>query len=136
MRFPAVTAGVRWSSRPGSRPVDRLAPLLADDETAETGDPADAVPGSPVVLVVDQFEELWTAGAADGERVAFLDALLALLDEGVAARVVLVVRGDHLGRLSEHSELAERAGDGLLLVPPLTEAELGRWSKAPPPSRG
>ena len=66
-----------------------------------------------------------------GGRAAFLDALLALLDDGIAARVVLVVRGDHLGRLSEHPELADRATDGLLLVPPLTEAELREVVEGP-----
>jgi DNA-binding SARP family transcriptional activator/WD40 repeat protein len=111
---------------PGQRPVDRLAPLLS------TGEDADSAPATPpAVLVVDQFEELWTAGAPEAEREAFLDTLLALLDDRVAARVVLAVRGDHLGRLGEHAGLADRAADGMLLVPPLTEAELREVVEGP-----
>ena len=35
-----------------------------------------------------------------------------------------VVRGDHVGRLAEHAAFAERLGSALVLVPPLTDAEL------------
>ncbi len=111
---------------PGTRPVDQLAPLLTTvDETVDEG------VRDPVVLVVDQFEELWTAGAPEGERRAFLDEVLAMLDDGTAARVVVVVRGDHLGRLGEHSGMASRTADGMVLVAPLTEAELREVVEGP-----
>ncbi len=98
---------------PGARPVDALADL--------TGDPG---PDGPVLLVCDQLEELWAPALEPAERAAFLDAVLALLDDGVAVRVVVVVRGDHLGRLAEHPGLAERIAGAVVLVPPLTDAEL------------
>lgn len=111
---------------PGARPVDDLAPLLSEEDDEEP----DGV-RAPVVLVVDQLEEIWTSGVPPAERTAFLDALLALLDDGVCARVVLVVRGDHLGRLGEHAALTARAADGIVLVPPLTEPELREVVVAP-----
>jgi DNA-binding SARP family transcriptional activator/WD40 repeat protein len=120
-----VPGSERWRSvviAPGGRPVDELGPLL----TAA----ADGV-RDPVVLVVDQFEELWTAGAPEGERRAFMDELLAMLDDGVAARVVVVVRGDHLGRLGEHPGMAERTSDGIVLVAPMTETELREVVEGP-----
>jgi DNA-binding SARP family transcriptional activator/WD40 repeat protein len=139
--LPALARGVVSGSAgwrplvitPGLRPVDRLAPLLSPDENADADaeENGSAAIRAPVILVVDQFEELWTAGAPDGEREAFLDAVMALLDDGLAARVVLAVRGDHLGRLAEHPVLAERAADGMLLVPPLTEAELREVVEGP-----
>lgn len=98
---------------PGARPVDALAEL--------TGDPA---PDGPVLLVCDQLEELWAPATEPAERAAFLDAVLALLDDGVVVRVVAVVRGDHLGRLAEHPGLAERVAGAVVLVPPLSDAEL------------
>jgi len=115
--------------KPGAHPVDQLAPLLdaPDGGPSGAGDPDDA----GVVLVVDQFEELWTAGAGAAERAAFADTVLALLGDGVLARLVLVVRGDHLGRLAEHADLAGRTGDGLVLVPPLTEPELREVVQGP-----
>jgi len=107
--------------KPGSRPVDELAPLLREADTADAPPDADR---RPVALVVDQFEQLWTAGAKGRERTAFVDALLAMLDDGLLSCAVLVVRGDYLGRLAEHAELAGRAADGLVLVPAMTEPEL------------
>jgi DNA-binding SARP family transcriptional activator/WD40 repeat protein len=98
---------------PGGNPVDALADL--------TGQPG---PPAPVVLVCDQFEELWAPGTDAAERDAFLDTLLGLIDDEVVARCVAVVRGDHVGRLAEHAAFAERLAGALVLVPPLTDPEL------------
>ena len=76
------------------------------------------------MLVCDQFEELWAPGVDADERTAFLDAVLRLLDDGVVARCVAVVRGDHVGRLAEHAAFTERLGAALVLVPPMTDDEL------------
>lgn len=97
---------------PGRAPVDALADL--------TGDPA---PTSPVLLVCDQFEELWAPGIDQAERTAFLDAVAGLLDDGIVTRCVVVLRGDHVGRLAEHPVFTERRV-AFALVPPLTEGEL------------
>jgi DNA-binding SARP family transcriptional activator/WD40 repeat protein len=98
---------------PGRRPVDTLAEL-----TGET--PPDAL----VLLICDQFEELWAPGVDPAERTAFLDTVLGLLADGVVVRCVAVVRGDHVGLLAEHTALAERVGAGVVLVPSLTDDEL------------
>jgi DNA-binding SARP family transcriptional activator/WD40 repeat protein len=121
-----VPGGRDWRQvviSPGLTPVDRLAPLLQHGS-----DPARS---RGICLVVDQFEELWTAGIAAGERAAFLATLLDLVEAGGLARVVLVVRGDHLGRLAEVPELAEAAMSGLVLVPPMTEAEIREVLEGP-----
>jgi DNA-binding SARP family transcriptional activator/WD40 repeat protein len=118
---PALTAGVLPGSEgwravvltPGRRPVDVLTEL--------TGDTA---PDVPVLLVCDQFEELWAPGVEPAERTAFLDTVLGLLDDGVVVRCVAVVRGDHVDRLAEHAGVAERLEGALILVPPPTDAEL------------
>jgi DNA-binding SARP family transcriptional activator len=125
--------------KPGPRPADELAPLLrcanaegsadanSGTEVRDGDEVGDGPPGADrrlVALVVDQFEQLWTAGADERERAAFIDTLLAMLDDGLLSCAVLVVRGDYLGRLAEHVELAGRAADGLVLVPPMTEPEL------------
>ncbi len=98
---------------PGRRPVDALAEL-----TGETP------PDGPVLLVCDQFEELWAPGVDPAERTAFLDTVLGLLADGIVVRCVVVVRGDHVGLLAEHTALAERVGSGVVLVPSLTDDEL------------
>ncbi len=137
--------------KPGPRPADELAPLLRGAETEgsadandgtevrdgdDVGDGPPGADGRLVALVVDQFEQLWTAGADERERAAFIDALLAMLDDGLLSCAVLVVRGDYLGRLAEHVELAGRAADGLVLVPPMTEPELREVVEEPARAAG
>ena len=119
--LPALAQGAlpgseAWTAvvvTPGSHPVDALTSLAGDDP-----------PAAPVVLVCDQFEELWAPGVHPGERAAFLDTVQGLLDDGVVVRCVVAVRGDHVGRLAEHAAFAERLGSAMVLVPPLNEAEL------------
>ncbi|MCW2742466.1 MAG: putative Transcriptional regulator [Blastococcus sp.] len=119
--IPALSAGAlpgspAWRAQvvtPGRRPVDALAAL-----TRETG------PSPPVLLVVDQFEELWAPGVDADERAAFLDTVLGLIDDGILVRCVAVLRCDHVGRLAEHATFTERVGTALVLVPPLTEDEI------------
>ena len=77
------------------------------------------------------MEELWASGVDAAERTAFLDALLGLLDDGVVVRCVVAVRGDHVGRLAEHAAFTERLGSAVVLVPPLTDAELREVVREP-----
>ena len=121
------------------------APMLAE-QAARTATGRGADPGSdgPVaagagaaprlVLVVDQFEELFTAGADGGagvmEREAFVTALHAAATVpagpgGVpAALVVAAVRADYLGRLIADPPLKAALDAGLFTVGPMSEAEV------------
>src|SRR5829696_3636696 len=125
---PALTGGALPGSSawrpvivtPGASPVDVLAELTGEQP-----------PRHPVLLVCDQFEELWAPRTDPVERTAFLDAVLGLLDDGIVTRCVVVVRGDHVGRLAEHPALAERVGNAFALVPALTEGELREIVREP-----
>lgn len=78
-----------------------------------------------VVLVVDQFEEVWTAGEEPGERQQFLDTVAEL---AVCGRVliVLVIRSDFVGELADHPALASLVGEGTVLVGAPRDAEVRR----------
>ena len=118
--LPALAAGAVPGSElwrplvvtPGRRPVDVLATLTGG-----------ASPGK-VLLVIDQFEQVWAPGTETAERAAFLDTVLGLLDDGLVERCVVIVRGDHVGRLADHARFGECAGGALVLVPPPAETEL------------
>ena len=84
---------------PGRAPVDVLASLTGDAPPARTG-PARVRPVRGAVVARDRA----------GERTAFLDAILGLIDDGIVVRCVVVVRGDHVGRLAEHPAFTERLG--------------------------
>jgi WD40 repeat protein len=99
---PALTGLRPVIVTPGEHPVDRLPP----DEDG-------------TVLVVDQFEELYTLSAA-AERTRFVDELLARVN----GRVVVSVRADYFGRCAEHPGLAEALRANQVLVGPMSADEL------------
>lgn len=119
-------------------------------QASVTGDsvpPADAVEDR-LVLVVDQFEQLFTPAAADDDREAsavpsrFVAALLAASSTGPGARavppavVVIAVRTDHLDRCAALPGLAEVMQDGRFLVPPMDEQSLRDAIAAPAAAAG
>ncbi|WP_020137133.1 helix-turn-helix domain-containing protein [Streptomyces sp. 351MFTsu5.1] len=102
--------------------------------------PADREPPpSRLVLLVDQFEEVFTLCPDEGERRAFIRALCALSTsvqsvqsfQGDAAgpgdapsAVVLGMRADFTGRCLDHPELAAVFAAGLFVLRPMTVREL------------
>ena len=97
-------------------------------------DSAVITPPPRVVLVIDQFEELFIAGEdnmpARLEREAFIVALNAAASVPVGctgmpgALVIIAVRGDFLGQIIALPELAAAMAAGPFTVGPMTEAEL------------
>ena len=97
------------------------------------GRPGDATACPPprLILVVDQFEELFTAGGdADADRDDFITALhaAATVPAGPqhlpAALVIAAVRADYLGRLIAHPALKAALEAGPFTVGPMSEGEL------------
>ncbi|MDA0639577.1 MULTISPECIES: hypothetical protein [Nonomuraea] len=87
---------------------------------------ADPTGGTRVLLLVDQFEELFTLCPDAGERAEFIDVLLdAARGPGRVAKVVLGVRADFYGHCATHPGLLEVLGQGAqVLVGPMTRDEL------------
>jgi WD40 repeat protein/transcriptional regulator with XRE-family HTH domain len=130
-RHPLEECAIRLASRLGLP----AGPVLAD----LTGDPrnlgllvrqalAEADPGVQLVLMVDQFEEVFTLCADEHERTLFLDALVAAVSqEGSRTRLVLGVRADFYPRCAEHPGLVAALRDAAqVLVGPMTQEELTR----------
>jgi len=134
---------------PGSRPVRELAVqlaqlagdnaerciaiLVADPEASAglawraAGTAAGLTDGSQLVVVVDQFEEVFTACQDEQERRAFIAALCAVAGQGrsdPAALVVLGLRADFYPHVLEYPALVAALQRHQVLVGPMTEAEL------------
>ncbi|WP_410671088.1 hypothetical protein [Amycolatopsis sp. cmx-4-68] len=78
-----------------------------------------------VVLIVDQFEEVFTLCQDQQERAQFLAALVtATTEPGSRTRVVLGIRTDFYTHCARHGELAEAMQDAQVLVGPMTTEEL------------
>jgi WD40 repeat protein len=119
-----------------ARAADVVAAALARQGAADSDGPGGG--DRRLVLVVDQFEELFTQVAPDSdgraEREAFLVALHALAGGTAAepprtparppALVVAAVRGDFLDQFLAFPELARAYQDGAFVVGPMTAAEL------------
>ncbi|WP_282794353.1 DNA-binding protein [Streptomyces sp. CC224B] len=88
------------------------------------------------VIVIDQFEEVFTLCHDAAERAQFIDHLLGSCDPRSRIRVVVAVRADFYGRCAEHRGLAEALSNSSLLVGPMTSAELREAIVKPAQSAG
>jgi WD40 repeat protein/DNA-binding SARP family transcriptional activator len=126
--LPALADGVlpgseSWRQvlvRPGEHPMRELGPALA----------AEGAPGR--LLVVDQFEEVFTACQDQGERGAFLAALVQAAE--VSDRqltIVVAVRADYYGHCAADPGLAGLLAANHVLVGPMDAMELRRAIELP-----
>jgi WD40 repeat protein len=80
---------------------------------------------SVLVLVIDQFEELFTLCEDEAERRTFIDQLLyASQAIGNRSLIVLTMRSDFYSRVAAYKTLAETVTRQQMLVSPMTEKEL------------
>lgn len=136
---PALS-GHEWSCvllTPTGRPLRELARAVADvcGAGVSGGEPGwldralrQADPGGRTrfLLLIDQFEELFTLCQNPRERAAFIDAVLdACRGPGRVARLVLGIRADFYGHCTTHPGLLEVLEQGdQVLVGPMTHDEL------------
>jgi serine/threonine protein kinase len=72
-----------------------------------------------LLLLVDQFEELYTLGAPVVERKAFTAALSGAADDPTSpVRVVATIRADFLGRVAEDARFMNELRNGLFFLGP------------------
>ncbi len=78
-----------------------------------------------LLLVIDQFEEIFTLVEDEVERVHFLDSLVtAILDEDSRLRVVVTIRADFIDRPLQYMDFAELVRSRTEFVTPLSSDEL------------
>jgi WD40 repeat protein len=128
-----ATAG--WRSAvmtPGIDPMTALRSAL-DAVAGESG---------PLLLAVDQFEELWTL-APEERRQKFLQTLFALDDDGATDRdsktgsdnrrvvVVGALRADYYGRAAGHPALVPVLQNSQIVVPSMSHDQLEEVIRGP-----
>jgi WD40 repeat protein/DNA-binding SARP family transcriptional activator len=103
----------------GSRGLLQAVDLLAPEE-------------AEVVLVVDQFEEVFTLCADEREREQFLESLrVATVDPDSRLRVVVTLRADFYDRPLTYPRFGELLAAKTEAVPPLTPDELEQAIRKP-----
>ncbi len=158
--LPAVRAGrlphsEQWRIAiftPGDRPItalaNRLSPLIEGKDAAQVDallhqNPksfnllieevlADAPPEARILLVIDQFEEVFTR-ATDTEAENFLNIVrLAVTDPVGRAHVLITMRADFFDRLTRYPDLAELfEQENMVIVTEMNSAELLRTIEGP-----
>ncbi len=143
--------------RPGSHPLEELAthlaPILAGEEEQSKIRPrllnrlttdgralhlvvnqtwADVSPEQRLLLVVDQFEEIFTLCNDEIERQRFIEVLLyaSVANKGQVI-VLLTMRADFYHRCAVYRDLANRISARQVLVGPMNQAELQRAIERP-----
>lgn len=132
---------------PGGRPLRRLAQAIlaldgraagADDlERNLRADPAAAAgqPAAECLLVVDQFEEIFSSCPDEQERRSFVAALCAFAGTGsperVGSPVVIALRADFYALAIGESQLLPVLSGGQLVVGPMTPDEVRRAVEEP-----
>jgi uncharacterized protein YjbI with pentapeptide repeats/energy-coupling factor transporter ATP-binding protein EcfA2 len=138
--------------RPGEHPLQSLAQAFLDAGLSDIqrasqlgqaeelinkssqglGQLIDAANSERVVLVVDQFEEVFTLCQNTQERQHFFDSLLTALQRcGRKFCLVLTMRADFFGKCAEYAELAAKIQENLLTVTPMNQQELEQAIIAP-----
>ena len=85
-----------------------------------------------LVLVIDQFEELFTLVADDAERDAFLEILrVAVLDERANVRVVVTMRADFFDRPLRFGDFGDLLSDATVPLPAATADGLRQMIEMP-----
>jgi WD40 repeat protein len=128
---------------PGRRPLEELAVRLGNAAGVDAGSvhqtldraalaqvrltvrqvSAQREPPGSLLLVVDQFEEVFTHCVDDRQRTRFVDVLVAIAEEDTA-NVVLGVRADFYARCAAYPVLVRILDGHQLLVGPMSEDEL------------
>lgn len=145
LRKGAIDGSEHWSIAqmvPGARPFaeleaallrssldapDSLSEQLADRDTGVLRAALRVLPdeSARLVLVIDQFEELFTLVSNEDDRSRFLAGLVDAIDGSRGqVKVVLTLRADFYGRPLAYPEFGSRLGDGIVNVVSLTSDEL------------
>jgi len=136
--LPAIAAGSlpgsdRWRRvlmRPGDRPMRELERALST--TLPDGGLADLAREERLLVVVDQFEELFTTTSDDEERAAFVQVLTDASERPDAeVSIVVAIRADYYGRCAAYPALADLLGANHVLVGPMEPDELRRAIRLP-----
>jgi WD40 repeat protein/transcriptional regulator with XRE-family HTH domain len=135
---------------PGTHPVDELATSVSAAIGAR-GVLADELRGDPhrlrgavdrggdrgLVIVIDQFEELFTLCNEEAERRCFVGALIAAWRDYASPVVVIIaLRADFYGRVTAYPELAAAVVAHQALIGPMSQTDLRRAIELPAAKTG
>jgi WD40 repeat protein/class 3 adenylate cyclase len=123
--IPALRArrSPRWAVRmltPGARPLEELEQALGGERAQ-----------GHRLLVVDQFEELFTLVRDPAERDQFIAGLLSAIEADDRLTVLLTLRADFYDRIAAYERLRAAVADNQAYIGPMSRDELRRAIEGP-----
>ena len=118
---------------PGSEGWRAIVVRPGEHPRLELTDPVD---GARLVLVVDQFEEVFTACRDEQERAAFLEGIADLVGRGGTTVVVVALRADFYGRCAAYARFAALLSANHILVGPMERDEIASAIEMPAAQAG
>ena len=148
LRSGGLDGSERWlyaTMVPGPDPFAALHRALRPIATAEEPGPGgdggdrvrrlirDAVPeGQPLLLVIDQLEELFTLVPDEAVRRSFLDGLTeAIADERAGLRIAATLRADFLDRPLRYAEFGQLVKHGAVTIVGMSASEIAEAISQP-----
>lgn len=96
-----------------------------------------AAGGDPLLLVIDQLEELYTLVEDETERARFIDGLMdAVEDESFDLRVLVTLRADFFDRPLQHHRLGAAMSQGAVAIPAMSPSDIERAVVEPAAAAG
>jgi basic membrane lipoprotein Med (substrate-binding protein (PBP1-ABC) superfamily)/DNA-binding SARP family transcriptional activator len=121
LRGGAIDGSDRWvvaRMAPGDDPLTEAEAVLATARVSATPD------GGRILLVIDQFEEVFTL-TEESKRQDFLEAIVAMAsDPSGRLSVLLALRADYYDRPLQHAAFARLFTPNVINVLPMTPEEL------------
>ncbi|WP_344808160.1 nSTAND1 domain-containing NTPase [Microlunatus ginsengisoli] len=90
---------------------------------------AESFRATGLILIADQFEQLFAAGVDEERQRELVEVLLALAAHGV--KVVIALRADFYGHALQHAGLARAVQEAQLILLAMTRAELTETIRLP-----
>jgi energy-coupling factor transporter ATP-binding protein EcfA2 len=84
-----------------------------------------------VLIVIDQFDELYTLTSDEEARRCFLNELLAASARGSRVNIAITLRGDFVGKALAYRPLSDRLQDAQINLGPMTREELEHAIRKP-----
>ena len=139
---PYIKPGQRVRPRDEAPGADDLARMLASGDTSLAqllNGNGDSANGRRLLLVLDQFEELYTLCNDAEQRRIFIDLLLdasSAASGSAPCSVLLALRADFMGQVLAHRGLADALHGGVLMLGPMNRQELEEVIVKPAQAQG
>jgi len=131
-----LTASSGWTYPqpilPGTDPLAALEAVYGEIATPDDLPKALDRLGAPVLLSIDQFEEVFTLSEPSERRNRFIDALCAAATSGVHRHMVVVtMRSDYIERVKAHPAFAAAVEDCTTVIQSMQASDLRKAIEEP-----